>query len=487
MATPLPPNEAAFSLADLVLVTGATVVREAARDFVGVSTDSRTISARNVFVALTGDRFDGHAHVAGALRQGASAAIVSRMQPDIESAATRASILQVEDTRAALGALARAHRRRWARAGAARRVIAITGSAGKTTTRHAVASVLSTLGRSVHASLGNLNNLIGAPMTLLALEDRHDTLVAEIGTNQRGEIAALASIVEPEVGVLTLVSEAHGEGLGSVWDIAQEKSDLFVALPQSGVAIANADDPSCRAALLRFGGGAVATYGADASASVRVVDRKVLSPTSSRLTLHVGGELVTTETALAGVAGALACAAAVAVARAVVPLATSEELARAVALVPPNEAGRLSASELDRGIVLVDDAYNANPASMIAGIEAAAEIARARSARLVLVLGEMRELGERGDALHRMVGRAAAAHATGPVFLVGGPLVDALASEIGGAPQRFATDEGVFAALRQTIAGGDVVFLKASNSLRLHHVADEVRRAFAVPPQEIAS
>lgn len=469
MATPIPTNNAKFTLAEVLASTLGNLSKEGATAAVGVSTDSRAVGQNNVFVALEGQRVDGHDHVAAAVERGAKI-IVARREIAVPKGV---SLVLVTDTTRALGALARAHRRRWSRGSGLRTVVAITGSAGKTTTRGAVASLLTNLGRSVHASKGNLNNQVGVPMSIFGLDSSHEIAVLEIGTNQRGEIAYNAGIAEPDVGVLTMVSEAHGEGIGSVWDIAKEKGDLLQALPASGAAIVNADDPRAAAQLLRSEAKTWARYGVAEGADVRLASRSARGVAGTDVVLEVPAHPETrieVTVPLLGVAGAYAALAAVTVALAMEDI-PPDRLARALVGLTQPEAGRLSARERADGTVVLDDAYNANPASMKASIAAASEIARSLERRLILVLGEMRELGPHAEAMHRDV--AAAIDASGAASLVG----------VMGAAKAFvdasALSDRVFAATleqgeaaaRERIRPGDVVLFKASNSIGLSRLA----------------
>ena len=448
-------------------------------------TDTRAIAAGNAFVALSGERFDGHDHVAAAIERGASMLIVSRTV----SAPARVSVIQVDDTTRALGDLARAHRRRWsARAsGASNVVIAITGSAGKTTTRRAIASLLTELGARVHATTGNLNNAIGIPMVLFGLTDAHDTAVIEVGTSSPGEIAYGASITAPDVAVLTMVAAAHSEGLGSIADIAREKGALFEALDPSGIAIANGDDAFAVAQLVRSRAGRWIRYGTHEGADVRVLGRASRGLGGSRIELSLHGtarrgssELpsapasLEVETPLLGAAGTYATAAAVATASALHPNGlSSRAVTAAFATLSEAETGRLAPRTLEDGTIVLDDSYNANRVSMIAGIETAAELAAQLGRRLVLVLGEMRELGPLSAEEHDLVGQAAAR--AKPALLIA---VTGDASRIqrvakaAGIDTRFVSDaEAAAALLRESLRPGDVVLVKASRSIGLDRVA----------------
>jgi UDP-N-acetylmuramoyl-tripeptide--D-alanyl-D-alanine ligase len=241
MATAIPPNRAPFTVEEIARATGGHIV-QGGEPSVGVSTDSRAISPGAVFVALTGDNFDGHAFLPKALELGAKTLVVSRDDVTLKGGAAPA-VVRVDDTRVALGALARWHRARWSEGPLRRLVLAITGSAGKTTTKSVLARVLDAMAPgTVHATAGNLNTDVGVPMTLLGLDVAHRYAVVEVGTNTRGEIARLSQIAVPDAGVLTLVAAAHTAGLGSIEEVALEKGALLAALPASGLAVANADD-----------------------------------------------------------------------------------------------------------------------------------------------------------------------------------------------------------------------------------------------------
>lgn len=489
MAAPLPTNRAPFSLAEVLAATGGTLVREPRSDgkgapppaAVGVSTDSRALTAGQVFVALVGARFDGHDHLQAAARARAAVVIVSR---DVEVPPGPA-IVRVADTVRALGDLARAHRRRWARGrrgGLPRKLVAITGSAGKTTTRRASAALLAAAGLRVHSTSHNFNNQIGIPLTLLGLDESHDVAVIEIGTNSRGEIAAGAAIAEPDVGVLTLVAEAHTEGLGNAWDIMVEKGDLLAALPEDGIAIVNGDDHRAAGQLVRSPARTWIRYGEDPACDVALVARELRGASGQHLTVRVLGvqpivrPLLEVDVAILGRAGVGAALAAIAVADAVLPHgAPAGDLASAaLGAASSREPGRMFPRPRADGGLVIDDAYNANPASMLASIEAARDLARSEGRGLVLVLGEMYELGELATALHDEVARAAAL--VHPRALVA---VKGLASRYHDAAKRYgvpselvADADGALAAARRVAQPGDVILVKASNGVGLGRVAD---------------
>jgi UDP-N-acetylmuramoyl-tripeptide--D-alanyl-D-alanine ligase len=429
MATPIPENRARFELAEIVAATAGEVLAAGALgaggEAVGVSTDTRALVRGAAFVALRGETFDGHTHLAAAAAAGAVLALVERPV----AAPPGMALVRVRSTLDALGALARTHARRWRALGGARTTIVITGSAGKTTTRVAIAALAEARWPgAVHATRGNLNNRVGAPLMLLGLEPHHRLAVLEVGTNQPGEIAALAAVVEADAAVLTLIAAAHVEGLGSLEGVAAEKGALFAALSREGLAVGNADDVRVRRALDAAPVRRAVSYGFAPEATYRIAAREPLGLDRARVTLaraasaRAGGGSSELITPLLGEAGALACAAAVAVVEELSGRTFSgDELTAALAAAEIGaSAGRLAARVLPDGLAIVDDSYNANPASSCASIRAATELARADGRRLLLVLGEMRELGAHGAEGHDEVGRAAAASGAALVLAIGG-------------------------------------------------------------------
>ncbi len=474
MGTPIPHNRARFDLDEIARVTGGSVVARAAgpTSIEGVSTDTRVLERGALFVPLAGERFDGHAHLAAAASAGARAALCEKDVAVPEGLA----VVRVASTLAALGALARAHARRWRALGGRRAIAAITGSAGKTTTRVALAALLERMcPGEVHATYGNLNNLVGAPMVLLGLGEAHRLAVIELGTNAPGEIAALAAVAEPDAAIVTLVAAAHTEGLGSIDGVAAEKGALFAALSPEGLAIGNADDARVRRELERSPAGRRLTYGVASPADYRIARRELDGVTRARLRIErADGSAVDLVTPLLGEAGALACAAAIAAAEGLTGERVDGDLATdALARADVGAgAGRLVPRVLADGLWLIDDSYNANPASSCASIRAAAEIARASRRRLVLVLGEMRELGAEADAGHDEVGRAAAASGAAEVIAVAGH-ARRIADRVreAGVPARFTDDvaEAARAALA-AVSPDDVVLVKGSRGVATERV-----------------
>ena len=464
MASALPENQARFTLGELGRATGGTLAGPggAEREVVGVSTDSRASLAGKLFVALKGERFDGHAFAAGASQAGAAAVLV---EGDV--GALPIPVLRVPSTLAALGAIAALHRSRFTG-----RLVAVAGSAGKTTTRSAVGAVLDLCapGR-VHQTSGNLNNLIGVPLVLLGLTSDQRYAVVELGTNAPGEVAALTAMAKPDAAVLTLIGLEHTEGLGDLDGIEREEGALFEGLSPDGIALGNADDPRVRALLERAPARQKIRYGCAPGVEVRCVRRTGAGVARQHVSIETRRGRLELELSLLGEAGAYAALAAVAVAHAV----ASEPLdARAVsgALSAAGEPGRLEVHELADGTVVLDDAYNANPASALSSLKTAREVASERRARLVLVLGEMRELGAVSVREHQSLGEAIAKSGAAELIAVAGDAALFLdPAKSAGISSVFAADaDGALLLAKARVRPGDVVLVKASRGVRAERV-----------------
>jgi len=479
MGTTIPGNRAFFSVEDILSATGGSVLRPGASSATGVSTDTRRMQPGNVFVALRGERFDGHDHVMAACDAGASVLVVSR---PVE-ASNGATVVMVEDTLRALGALARTHKRRWVRrgrtAGRLARVVAVTGSAGKTTTCRAIRAVLEQAKpNAVHAAVGNLNNAVGVPLVLLGLDDGHELAVVELGTSSPGEIAYGVSIVEPDVSVLTLVSCAHAQGLGSVEGVAAEKGAVYGSLGTEGVAIVNGDDGRAREQWAMCAAGRKLAYGRGDGSDVRITSQRLEGVDTQQLGYEVkragGSWTLQASVPLLGDAGAYACAAAIAVRLGVFDEGFDVDGVRRALESIQGEERRLRPRRLGSGTLLIDDAYNANPASMADSVRTAAAIGRQFGRRLVLVLGEMRELGSYAEAEHRALGRAAYESGASLLIAVAGEAarVAQTARELG-LESQFAADSREAAQLVVRAVGpDDIVLVKGSRGVALERVVE---------------
>lgn len=479
MATRIPRNQASFTVAEVIAATGGELLSgEPGARATSVSTNSREIEAGALFAALRGPVHDAHAYVGSAAAAGAAIAVVER---EVE-APPGVAVVRVGSTLKALADLARAHIQRWHAPGG-RTLIGITGSAGKTTTRVAAAALVKRLfPGAAAATRGNLNNRIGVPMMLFSLGPEHRAAVLELGTSEPGEIAELCRMAQPDAGILTLVAAAHLDGLGSIEGVAGEKGALFRSLSPEGIAAGNGDDPRVRALLEATECGRRVTYGRGADTEVRIVDRAPLGLTRSRVTLaHTDGRRVTFETPLVGEAGALACAAAVTVVEAAFGARLDGEgLTAAFGEVDVSEqAARLVPLRLASGLVVIDDTYNANPTSMSASVRAAAEIAAAVGRRLLLVLGEMRELGSEAARGHEEVGRAAGESGARLLIAAGGGetrRIADVAREAGAAALFLPSVEEGLAAILDAVEASDLVLVKASRSSGLDRVVAALAR-----------
>jgi UDP-N-acetylmuramoyl-tripeptide--D-alanyl-D-alanine ligase len=433
----------------------------------GACVDSRRVSPGSVYVALRGERVDGHAYVVDALRAGAAAALVLRpveLPPGLDAA-----VVSVADPLVALQELAA-----WWRSRHAVRVVGITGSTGKTIAKEITADVLSRAMRTLRNE-GNLNSETGLPMTLLRLEASHEVAVVEMSMYTVGEIARLAEIARPEVGVVLAVHPTHLERAGSLERIARAKAELPAALPPDGLAILNADDPRV-VAMRSVTAAPVRTFGLAADADVRAVDVEARGLAGTEFTLAgpwgsrrvrsatPGRHLVPHALAAATVAEHLG-----------VPVPEIE-----AALAAGSHAEhRMAPVEAASGATLIDDTYNASPVSVIAALDFAAETPVSDGRRRLAVLGDMLELGPDEEALHRQVG-ARAGEALDGLVAVGerGRWIAEAARHAGLARVSRAVDaEEAASVLERDLAPGpgDLVLVKASRGIALDRTVDLLR------------
>lgn len=473
MSTPIPHNHAPFMVGEVIAATSGSVIRMTADQSVGVGTDTRQDLRGALFVALSGDQFDGHDFLGQAVSAGARVLVVARGRG--AGAPPGVTVIEVDDTLVALGELGRAHRLRWPG-----RVIAVAGSAGKTTTRSVISRLLGALfPGEVHATVGNLNNRIGVPLTLLGLEAAHRFAVVEVGTNLPGEVATLARIVAADLAVLTLIDLEHTEGLGDLAGVAREEGAIFELLGETGVAVGNVDDPLVRERLLAHPGPRRG-YGERGDADLTIRERRLISPSKTRLRLATQTRSWTVESPLFGTPGALSVAAAALVCEELAPgrLETSHFDS---ALDTGAEPGRNAVRMLKGNRVLLDDTYNSNPASARQAIRTGQELAELTGGRLWLVLGEMRELGRLSPSEHRALGDVAARSGASGLFAIGGetePLVEAALA--GGLRSWAQADaDGVAERLLPMLGPSDVVVVKASRGVRAERVVHRLLAAEA--------
>jgi len=451
----------AFTLHEIAAVTGGALHGDDRVVDGPVVTDSREAAPGSLYVARVGEHADGHDFAASAIEAGAVGVLGSRPLPGIPT-------VVVADVQQAFGELARAVADRAPHL----RIVGITGSSGKTSTKDLLAQVLAPLGETV-APVGSYNSEVGVPLTVCRVTTNTRFLVAEMGATNLGNIAYLTQIAPPSIGIVLNVGTAHVGEFGSVEAIAQTKGELVEALPESGLAVLNADDPRVAAMQTRTRA-RVVTVGRGEDAQVRATD--VVLDEQDRPSFTVRGldgiEALPVRLGLHGehqVGNALAVAVA---ARALG--ATGEQIATGLAGARPVSRWRMEVHQLPSGVTLINDAYNANLDSMVAALRALQRIGRGR--RTIAVLGEMRELGDFSEQAHHEVGAAAAELGIGVVVAVGtGAQPIAAAAEAAGVPvQRAADVDEAHRVVVQLLAPSDVILFKSSRDSGLRFLGDRI-------------
>lgn len=449
----------ALTLAEIATVVDGELVGDGAVVVSGpVVIDSREAGPRSLFAAFVGERSDGHDHVGQAAAQGAVAVLGSRP--------TELPTVVVTDPQRALQRLA-AHVVAEVRRGGGLTVVGLTGSQGKTSTKDLLGAVLDRVAPTV-ATRGSFNNELGMPLTALRVEPTTRFLVLELGARGVGHIAELTTLVTPDIGVVLNVGQAHLGEFGSREAIAQAKGELVECLPEDGTAVLNADDDRVVAMTTRTRA-RVTTFGQERPADVRVEDLELDRLGRPSFVLATADERVPVVLRLVGAhqAGNAAAAAAAALALGL----TLEQVGEALGAVTELSHWRMELTELSSGVTLLNDAYNANPESMRAALDALAVIgADPAVRRTVAVLGEMRELGAASPAEHAGIGAYAVDRSVDVVLVVGdaaGPIADGA----GARSTTVADNAAALAWLREHLAAGDAVLLKASNGARLYDLA----------------
>ncbi len=444
--------------------TGGSLLRgRADQAFTGTKIDSREVGGGDLFVAIVGPNHDAHRFLADVLRAGAAGALVQSDRIGDPLPSGDGFLVPVEDTTRALAEVARGHRQSFAGP-----LIGITGSNGKTTTKELCAGILSKVGPTL-STHGNLNNNFGVPLTLLRREDDDRFAIVEMGMNHRGEIAELAAIAQPTIGILTNVGSAHIEFLGSRETIAEEKGDLLVALPSNGTAVVGRDDPLAFAQSERTEA-EVLSFGRDPNTDLRASSIRFLGHGTYAFDLETPygrGEIrvpgiaeTIVENALAAAGGAFAAG------------ASFEDVAAGLSShegVP----GRMQPLSFPNDVLVIDDAYNANPQSMQNALETLARLES--SGRRYAVLGQMSELGETADAAHLALGELAGSLGLDGVFLLG-PGSDSVAegARLAGLAENQIhielSHEALARTLQSRLGKGDRVLVKGSRAARMEEV-----------------
>lgn len=420
----------------------------------GIQTDTRLIKVGEVFVALRGEKFDGHEFVPTAIAQGALAAIVDS---DYENPGL--PVLQVKNTLEAYQKIGR-----WWRDRFQIPVIGVTGSVGKTTTKELIAAVLATQGQ-VHKTYGNYNNEIGVPKTLLELNATHDYAVIEMAMRGRGQIAELTQIARPTIGVITNVGTAHIELLGSEEAIAQAKCELLTEMPRDSIAILNYDNPLLISTAAQVWPGQVVTYGlSGGDIQGQLIDNETIEVAGKRRRLPLRGRHNATNFLVA--------------------LAVARVLGIDWSLLPDTitvnmPTGRSQRFTLANDVVILDETYNAAPEAMLAALQLLADTPGKRK---IAVLGAMKELGERSPELHQRVGETARElQLDGLLVLVDGKDAEVMVDSAQGIPSEcFATHAELVTRLKTFVQSGDRLLFKAAHSVGLDRVVKELQAEFAV-------
>jgi UDP-N-acetylmuramoyl-tripeptide--D-alanyl-D-alanine ligase len=468
-------NRPLWTVQELVAATGGALRGEVRGPINGVSIDSRAVNLGDVFVAIKGDKMDGHDFVVGALKAGAGVAVVSR--PTDEMRAAGAILQVVGDPLHGLENMGRA-----AREWCAGQIIAITGSVGKTSTKEMLRTALSTSGQT-HASAASFNNHWGVPLTLSRLPRDAAYGVFEIGMNHVGEITPLVKMVRPNIAIITIVAASHLGNFNSLDEIALAKAEIFSGLEKGGTAIINQDSPYfdlLKEAAKAGGAKSIIGFGRHANAAVRL-ERVALHPTCCCITADVMGERVTYKLGMPGEHMALNSLAVLAAVK-----AAGADLARAMlalADAAPAKGRGVQERFITNGgeFLLIDESYNANPTSIGAALALLHQAKTAKSGRRIAVLGDMLELGPSGPQLHADLAKAVDEHRVDVIYAAG-PLMrhlwDALPKTKQGAYARSSSE--LNDQLLGQLRAGDAVMVKGSLGSKMGLVVEALRKKFAV-------
>ena len=450
-------------------VKGELLAGSAAANFAGVSTDSRSLEANELFIALAGENFDGHDFVQAMLEQNAAGAVVDAHKASrwVELAKELNKVLvAVPDSLTALGDLAHAWRKQMSA-----RIVAVTGSSGKTGTRNMIAAILSR-GFNVLVPQANYNNLIGLPLTLLRLQPDHEAAVLELGMNQRGEIARLTEICEPDVALITNVGPAHIEFFESIDEIAEEKGDLFFNISDAAIAAVNLDDSRVAAKANRIKNLRI-NYGIRSpEADIRARDISGEGVEGMRFTLNIRGNERPAAIRSIGEHSVLNAVAAAAAATAL--NIEIEDICAGLSSYRPASM-RLQYESLDSGLNIINDTYNANPDSVKAAVKTLKSLSG--NAGSIAILGDMRELGSKSEELHREIGEYVAETGTNYLFVIGewAAVMAEGAIDYGMPPDNvklFHDNDSLVDTIKEVCRTGDWVLVKGSRLARMEIIVD---------------
>lgn len=458
-----------WSITDILEATGGTLVSGKKSPFRGFFIDSRTVSNDSAFVAIRGKKHDGHTFVDDVIKNGCPGIIacsdsIEKLKGLIKDD-PETVLISVKDTTEALSDLARFQRKR-----SNIKVIAVTGSSGKTSTRSMTARIMSGV-FSTLATAGNFNNDIGLPLTMFRLSPSHEWAVLELGASAPGEIASLAEICRPDIAIITNIGPAHLEGFGSIEGVASAKSELISSLDQTGIGILNADDPFLKK-LAKETKKRIITYGTGDDCDIRgsliethsdrIIFDIFMPDSKARIEMMTPGPFMMMN-ALAAAAACLAAG---------VPVL---KICEGLEDFRP-EKGRLAIRKTKNGASLIDDTYNANPSSMLAAIGTLVSVKG--KGRAILVCGDMLELGEKSAELHEGIGKAAAENDLDALFVCGSFSENVKAGALkGGMPAKnvHTGEKEVLARLINDSTGpGDWVLVKGSRSMKMEEIVESL-------------
>ncbi|HEX7533680.1 MAG TPA: UDP-N-acetylmuramoyl-tripeptide--D-alanyl-D-alanine ligase [Syntrophales bacterium] len=442
--------------------------------FKGVSTDSRQTIPCSLFIPLIGERFDGHDFIAAAVRNGAHGFLVERgYENKIREKFADKTIIRVDDTLKALGDIAHSWRKKFRV-----RVVAITGSSGKTTTKEMLAGIAG-LTKKIIKAQGNYNNLIGLPMTVLNINAQHELVILEMGTNTRGEIGRLTEIAEPDIGLITNIGPAHLEGFKSVEAVREEKLDLFRNMPDAGVAIINLDDERLLVTDKDWRGKRV-TFGLRKDADVSAEDIEPKGMKGVEFTIRRGSlkQRITMSTAgNHNVYNALAAAASSWALDIDFPT-----ICQGLTAFQPI-SGRMEINRLKNGAYIINDTYNANPASFREALKTLRDLKG--NQKSTVIVGDMLELGDQAEAMHEGIGSLMADTGVDTIYLRGrlSPATAAGALKRKMSKEKivfFETPDEIIASLAFHLKKGDWILVKGSRQTRMEQAVEKIIEAFGI-------
>ena len=463
-----------FTLKEVLKATkGILISGASANTFYGISTDSRLVNKGNMFVALIGERFDGHNFVQKAVDQGAAGILVQEEvginQTQMDNAVV---VIKVADTLIALGDLAHEWRRKFSIP-----VIGLTGSSGKTTTKEMIAAIIKRNKKNVLKTEGNLNNLIGLPQTVFRITKEDEVAILEMGTNTRGEIKRLTQVAEPNIGLITNIGLAHLEGFGSIDGVREEKGALFYNMDESGIAIINIDDEHIKIIAGKWKGRRI-TFGMSTDADISAKNIGKSSSKGMRFDLVIGAKTQKTEMKIVGSHHVYNAMAAAATARAV---GISDETIAEGLKAFRSFSGRMEIIKLRNGAYLLDDSYNANPSSVREALMTLKDLKNHHNC--YVFLGDMLELGSAAEEMHRRIGMLTATIGVNALFLQGAfSAVTAAGAMEGGLPSQniyFSSDpEESMNYLKKYIKKGDWILVKGSRLMKMEKIVARISDQF---------